>query len=156
MYSVDEIKSLLEMLEKHGVSECKIEHEGEKITLKRNQIQQFVSQAPMPQQQVVSQIANQAVSLDSSSNAASVIEESNLLEITSPMVGTFYRKPAVDAEPYVEVGDTVKKGDVLCIVEAMKLMNEIVSEHSGKISEICLADSKMVEYGEVLFKIEPN
>ena len=156
MYSVDEIKSLLEMLEKHGVSECKIEHEGEKITLKRNQIQQFVSQAPMPQQQVVSQIANQAVSLDSSSNAASVIGESNLLEITSPMVGTFYRKPAVDAEPYVEVGDTVKKGDVLCIVEAMKLMNEIVSEHSGKISEICLADSKMVEYGEVLFKIEPN
>ena len=156
MYSVDEIKSLLEMLEKHGVSECKIEHEGEKITLKRNQIQQFVSQAPMPQQQVVSQIANQAVSLDSSSNAASVIEESNLLEITSPMVGTFYRKPAVDAEPYVEVGDTVKKGDVLCIVQAMKLMNEIVSEHSGKISEICLADSKMVEYGEVLFKIEPN
>ena len=54
------------------------------------------------------------------------------------------------------MGDTVKKGDVLCIVEAMKLMNEIVSEHSGKISEICLADSKMVEYGEVLFKIEPN
>ena len=145
------------MLEKHGVSECKIEHEGEKITLKRNQIQQFVSQAPMPQQQVVSQIANQAVSLDSSSNAANAaIEESNSLEITSPMVGTFYRKPAVDAEPYVEVGDTVKKGDVLCIVEAMKLMNEIVSEHSGKISEICLADSKMVEYGEVLFKIEPN
>lgn len=156
MYSVDEIKSLLEMLEKHGVSECKIEHEGEKITLKRNQIQQFVSQAPVPQQ-VVSQVANQSVSLDSSNNASKVIEEeSNLLEVTSPMVGTFYRKPAVDAEPYVEVGDIVKKGDVLCIVEAMKLMNEIVSEHSGKISEICLADSKMVEYGEVLFKVEPN
>ena len=156
MYSVDEIKSLLEMLEKHGVSECKIEHEGEKITLKRNQVQQFVSQMPV-QQQVVTQAVDQAVGLGSANNSNAVVEqESNLLEITSPMVGTFYRKPAVDADAYVEVGDVVKKGDVLCIVEAMKLMNEIVSEHSGRISEICLADSKMVEYGEVLFKIEPN
>ena len=144
------------MLEKHGVSECKIEHEGEKITLKRNQVQQFVSQMPV-QQQVVTQAVDQAVGLGSSNNSNAVVEqESNLLEITSPMVGTFYRKPAVDADAYVEVGDVVKKGDVLCIVEAMKLMNEIVSEHSGRISEICLADSKMVEYGEVLFKIEPN
>ena len=155
MYSVDEIKSLLEMLEKHGLSECKIEHEGEKITLKRNQVQQLVSQVPV-QQQVVSQVASQPTAVDTTSVASKVEEESNLLDITSPMVGTFYRKPAVDADAYVEVGDVVKKGDVLCIVEAMKLMNEIVSEHSGKISEICLADAKMVEYGEVLFKIEPN
>ena len=143
------------MLEKHGVSECKIEHEGEKITLKRNQVQQLVSQVPV-QQQVVSQVASQPTAVDTTSVASKVEEESNLLDITSPMVGTFYRKPAVDADAYVEVGDVVKKGDVLCIVEAMKLMNEIVSEYSGKISEICLADSKMVEYGEVLFKIEPN
>lgn len=156
MYSVDEIKSLLEMLEKHGVSECKIEHEGEKITLKRNQVQQLVSQIPV-QQQVVSQVANQPANVDATNVASNFVEEeSSLLDITSPMVGTFYRKPAVDADAYVEVGDVVKKGDVLCIVEAMKLMNEIVSEHSGKISEICLADAKMVEYGEVLFKIEPN
>ena len=142
------------MLEKHGVSECKIEHEGEKITLKRNQVQQLVSQMPI-QQQFVSQ--EQIVSQEpTAKNTVAVTEESNHLEITSPMVGTFYRKPAVDADAYVEVGDVVKKGDVLCIVEAMKLMNEIVSEHSGKISEICLADAKMVEYGEVLFKIEPN
>ena len=142
------------MLEKHGVSECKIEHEGEKITLKRNQVQQLVSQMPI-QQQLVSQ--EQIVASESPlKSAVAVAEKSNHLEITSPMVGTFYRKPAVDADAYVEVGDVVKKGDVLCIVEAMKLMNEIVSEHSGKISEICLADAKMVEYGEVLFKIEPN
>jgi acetyl-CoA carboxylase biotin carboxyl carrier protein len=70
------------------------------------------------------------------------------------MVGTFYRRPAVDAEAYVNVGDSVKKGDVLCIVEAMKLMNEIESEVSGKIVEICLEDGQMVEYGEVIFKIE--
>ena len=78
-----------------------------------------------------------------------------LNEVSSPMVGTFYRKPAVDAEPYVSVGDTVKKGQVLCIVEAMKLMNEIECECSGKVAEICLDDGQMVEFGEVLFRIEP-
>ncbi len=70
------------------------------------------------------------------------------------MVGTFYRRPAVDADPYVEVGDVVKKGDVLCIVEAMKLMNEIESDLAGRIVEVCLEDGKMAEYGEVLFRIE--
>ncbi len=74
--------------------------------------------------------------------------------IKSPIVGTFYRKPAVDADPYVEVGDMVKKGDILCIVEAMKIMNEIDSDVSGRILEICLDDGQMVEYGEVMFKIE--
>ena len=78
----------------------------------------------------------------------------NTVEISSPMVGTFYRRPAVDAEPYVDVGDYVKKGDVLCIVEAMKLMNEIESDVSGKVIEICLDDGQMVEYGEKLFRIE--
>jgi acetyl-CoA carboxylase biotin carboxyl carrier protein len=72
------------------------------------------------------------------------------------MVGTFYRRPAVDAEPYVEVGDSVKKGDVLCIVEAMKLMNEIECETTGIIKEVCLDDGQMVEFGEVIFRIEVN
>ena len=72
------------------------------------------------------------------------------------MVGTFYRRPAIDAEPYVEVGDMVKKGDVLCIIEAMKLMNEIESDVSGKVVEILLEDGQMVEYGEVLFRVDPN
>jgi acetyl-CoA carboxylase biotin carboxyl carrier protein len=71
------------------------------------------------------------------------------------MVGTFYRRPAVDAEPYVQVGDIVKKGDVLCIVEAMKLMNEIESTVGGRVTEICVEDAELVEYGEVLFRIEP-
>jgi acetyl-CoA carboxylase biotin carboxyl carrier protein len=80
----------------------------------------------------------------------------NVFEARSPMVGTFYRKPAVDAAPYVEVGDIVKKGDALCIVEAMKLMNEIESEVNGRIVQVCLQDGQMVEYGEVLFRIEPH
>ena len=119
------------MLEKHGVNECKIEQEGEKITLKRNQgAQHIVTQAPI-HNIVSTNPVEQLAQIDTAKQEQSVKEpESHLLDIASPMVGTFYRKPAVDAAPYVEVGDVIKKGDVLCIVEAMKLMNEIVSELS--------------------------
>jgi acetyl-CoA carboxylase biotin carboxyl carrier protein len=82
-------------------------------------------------------------------------EKSNLLPIKSPMVGTFYRAPAPDAEPYVREGDRVEKGQVVCIVEAMKLMNEIECEHSGKIHKILVENAKPVEYGQELFLIEP-
>ena len=81
---------------------------------------------------------------------------SNLVAVTSPMVGTFYRALAPDAPPYVEVGDAVKPGSVLCIVEAMKLMNEIESEVSGTIVEILVANETPVEYGQELFLIEPS
>ena len=79
-----------------------------------------------------------------------------LTEVTSPMVGTFYRAPAPDAEPYVEVGDHVKTGQTLCILEAMKLMNELESEVSGTIREICVENAEPVEYGQVLFRVEPD
>ena len=74
--------------------------------------------------------------------------------ITSPMVGTFYKSPSPDAAPFVEVGQTIKQGDVVCIVEAMKLMNEIESEVSGKITEICVDDGQPVEFGQVLMYVE--
>ncbi|RMH23347.1 MAG: acetyl-CoA carboxylase biotin carboxyl carrier protein, partial [Gemmatimonadetes bacterium] len=79
----------------------------------------------------------------------------NLIDITSPMVGTFYRAPAPDAPPYVEVGSTVKPGDTLCILEAMKLMNELECEVSGTIAEICVENAAPVEYGQVLFRVSP-
>lgn len=79
-------------------------------------------------------------------------EEGNIVK--SPMVGTFYMKPAPNAKPYVEVGQKIKKGDVLCIIEAMKLMNEIESEFDGEIAEILLKDGEMVEYGKPLFRIK--
>ncbi|MQY70726.1 acetyl-CoA carboxylase biotin carboxyl carrier protein, partial [bacterium] len=97
-----------------------------------------------------------------SSAAAEEVKEakparpSNLVAVTSPMVGTFYRALAPDAPPYVEVGDAVKPGTVLCIVEAMKLMNEIESEVSGTIVEILVANETPVEYGQELFLIEPS
>lgn len=80
------------------------------------------------------------------------IEEGNI--VTSPMVGTFYIKPSPNSNPYVEIGSEVKKGDVLCIIEAMKLMNEIESEYSGKIAEIYVQDGETVEYGKPLFRIK--
>jgi len=82
--------------------------------------------------------------------------DSNLVEVTSPMVGTFYRAPAPDAPSYVEVGDTIGEGETLCIIEAMKLMNELEAELSGSIAEICVDNAEPVEYGQVLFRIDPS
>jgi len=76
------------------------------------------------------------------------------IEITSPMVGVFYSAPAENAQPFVSVGDTVRKGDVLCIIEAMKLMNEIVSEYDGVVEEICAVNSQVVDYGHLLFRLK--
>lgn len=80
-------------------------------------------------------------------------EEKEGIVITSPMVGTFYMKPSPDSSPYVEVGSNVKKGDIICIIEAMKLMNEIESEYDGKIAEIYVKDGESVEFGKPLFRI---
>jgi acetyl-CoA carboxylase biotin carboxyl carrier protein len=79
----------------------------------------------------------------------------NLLEVTSPMVGTFYRAPAPDAPDYVEVGTRVKNGDTLCIIEAMKLMNEFECEIQGTVVELCVENAQPVEYGQVLFRVDP-
>ncbi len=78
-----------------------------------------------------------------------------LVEITSPMVGTFYRAPSPEADPYVGTGDAVNPGDVLCVIEAMKLMNELECETAGRIVEICVANAEPVDYGQVLFRLEP-
>jgi acetyl-CoA carboxylase biotin carboxyl carrier protein len=88
--------------------------------------------------------------------APAALERPGMVTVTSPIVGTFYRSPSPDADPYVEEGDVVKKGQVLCIVEAMKLMNEIESEVDGRIAKILCESTKPVEYGQALFLIEPT
>lgn len=182
-FNLKEIRALLDMLQKHEITEFKLERGGEKLWLKRGfgepaPIQQIVGPypplaaqfPPMPSAPVETTRPlqksqggfepAQSVAAESSGamvetvSAVVTVESKNLHLVESPMVGTFYRRPAVDAEPYVEVGDLVKKGDVLCIVEAMKLMNEIESDVTGIIREICLEDGQMVEYGEPLFRIE--
>lgn len=81
------------------------------------------------------------------------VDFNDIIEVKSPLVGVFYAAPAPDAEPFVKVGDKVKKGDVLCIVEAMKLMNEITSTHDGEIVDICIQNGAVVEFGQTLFKL---
>ena len=88
--------------------------------------------------------------------AASDNEPSENVNFCSPMVGVFYRAPAENSAPFVEVGDIVHKGDVLCIIEAMKLMNEIVADHSGTIAEICVGNSQVVDFGQVLFRLRKD
>ena len=200
-FTIKEIRSLLEMLEKFEVSEFRLERADEKLWLKRGAegLEGVKEQAAAPVQQVLAPMPVQASQQPAAAQPSKPPEipqvneqqapvsnppqpgqapqqpqaapapqpaaperqvvavqpsANGFREVNSPMVGTFYRRPAVDAEPYVEVGDTVKKGDVLCIVEAMKLMNEIESDIAGTIVEICLEDGQMVEYGEVLFKIQ--
>ena len=175
-FDLNEITELLKVLKKYDVGEFELRRGEEKLSLRRgdsdttsakaNRLQavqhHYVAPTPYPSPPVLT--PNAPIP---SSEAAPPVEtqpirevptssESDAKDVVSPMVGTFYRRPAVDADPYVEVGDTVKKGDVLCIVEAMKLMNEIESDISGKIVEICLEDAQMVEFGEVLFRIEPG
>lgn len=82
--------------------------------------------------------------------------QNNFIDVLSPMVGTFYAAPSPDAAPYVQIGQQVKNGDVLCIIEAMKMMNEFPSEVNGSIAEVCAKNGETVEFGQVLFKIKPN
>ena len=167
---LDDISAILEMLRTNDVTEFRLEREGEKLWLKRGS-GDAVSYVPVQVPQSAAQTSFVAPSAPMSVSTVALVSPasapagvsvpvatpaSNLIEVKSPMVGTFYRRPAVDAQPYVEVGDRVKKGTVLCIVEAMKLMNEIESETTGKIVEVCLEDGKMAEYGEVLFRIDPT
>ncbi len=118
--------------------------------------------APMPVQQVnvpagpAAPAASPSAATSSEQSTAAKTETSNYLEVKSPMVGTFYRSSSPDKDPYVKVGDVIAKDQVVCIVEAMKLFNEIESEVSGKVVEILVDDATPVEYDQVLFLVDPN
>ena len=143
------IQDLADLLRKNNLSELEFEREGVRVRLR----QEFTAK---PVGLVTQEPAvGQAPSLPSYA-AAPPADTGGLVTITSPIVGTFYRSPSPDADPYVEEGDTVKKGQVLCIVEAMKLMNEIESEVDGRVVKILVESAKPVEYGQPLFLIEPT
>ena len=147
-----DIKEIVKDMGESKIDELKIEFpDGTKISMKKNdqkvvyKAEPEVHEVVIPQTSTVSTIVN-----DNSENKV----EENYKEIKAPMVGTFYSKSSPTAKPFVSVGDKVKKGDVVCIIEAMKLMNEIESEFDGEIVEICKKDEDMCEYGECLFKIK--
>ena len=174
---ISEIQELIKFVSKSGVSEVEIEDKDFKINIKtpshkrgkanaNSQEPQLVTQmvpAQMPmQQQMPAQAQPQAnPPADSGKPAAAQEEtkpkeEANYVEIKSPMIGTFYRRPSPDKAEFVKVGDTIEKGDVVCVIEAMKLFNEIESEVSGKIVKVLADDSSPVQYDEALFLVEPN
>ena len=146
----DKIKQLMEDMGKSNIEELEIEFpEGMKISMKKNV-------AVVPAQQVVAQRSTNIPVIQSIQTTQPVQEEpkEEYKEIKSPMVGTFYSKPSPDKEAFVKVGDKVKKGQVVCIIEAMKLMNEIEAEFDGEVVEVCLNNGDAVEYGKSLFKLK--
>ncbi|GEM84568.1 MAG: acetyl-CoA carboxylase biotin carboxyl carrier protein subunit [Meiothermus sp.] len=168
-----ELKSILQALQEHEVSELTLETPDYKLTIKRGgEVQYVAAPAPVVIQPPAVAPAAQPVShapvatpapTPAAAPAATPApkvetpkeDTSKYVEVKAPIVGTFYRAPSPDAEPFVKEGDTVKKGQVLCIIEAMKLMNEIESEVSGVVRKILVANGEPIEYGQVLFLIEP-
>jgi len=150
--NIKELKELIDLLKDTEVTELEIEKAGVKVRIKKGR-------TVLPR--VADHVDGSAVVPVEKTAAPETPEvgekpaDSGVITVTSPIVGTFYRSSSPDALSYVEVGDVVKKGQVLCIIEAMKLMNEIESEVDGKVVEILLENAQPVEYGEPLFRIEP-
>lgn len=142
-FDIEYVEKLAKVLADNSLTEISLEDGEQAITLRKEVM--GVVQAP---------VAAQAPQPAAASAPAAQAEVKKGKPLTSPMVGTFYSAPSPDAEAFVKVGQTVKEGDVVCIVEAMKLMNEIESEISGKIVEICVSDGQPVEFGQVLMYIE--
>ena len=147
-----QIQDMIDLLKRNHLTELEIERAGIRIRVRHEVgVKTFattVTDQGAPGGPSVSQPAAQV--------SAPVEDTTGQITITSPIVGTFYRSPSPDADPYVEEGDYVKKGQVLCIVEAMKLMNEIESEMDGRITKILVESTKPVEYGQALFLIDPK
>lgn len=155
MYSVDQIKQLIEILENSNLAVVEITDENNgSIRLEKPQAAPVNAFALNTGSVPVMPTATEAVAQPAPvAQAVAPATQDTGASIKSPMVGVFYAAPSPDSEPFVTVGKKVNKGDVVCIVEAMKLMNEITAEQSGTISEICVNNGDIVEYGQTLFKI---
>jgi acetyl-CoA carboxylase biotin carboxyl carrier protein len=144
-----EIEDLVEVLNRYHLTELEFEKKGVRIRIRRDHVPAVSSH-----QVEISKTA-ETVSLPERQVPLLSAESAHFLTVTSPIVGTFYRSPSPDTDPYVEEGDFVKKGQVLCIVEAMKLMNEIEAETDGKIVKILVESTTPVEFGQPLYLIDP-
>lgn len=159
-----EIQSLIKFVAKSGASEVKLETDDVKITIKtgsedkKGETTTYVQQIPvnqaLPTQAVAPQSTAPAETAAAPTQASE--EDSKYITIKSPIIGTFYRRPSPDKPNFAEVGDTISKGDVLCIIEAMKLFNEIEAEVSGKIVKVLADDSSPVEFDQPLFLVDPS
>ena len=150
--NLKEIKEILALMNDNNLNEIEIERDGLKLKLKKSAGNEVIM-GPPTHYAVESLPAPRAV--PAAAPVAAAESSKNNKDIKSPMVGTFYRSPSPEAESFVEVGQTVEVGQVVCIVEAMKLMNEIKSEVRGKVTEVSVQNAEPVEFGQTLFVVEP-
>ncbi|WP_338470218.1 acetyl-CoA carboxylase biotin carboxyl carrier protein [Niallia sp. XMNu-256] len=165
MLKVQEIRELIKVIDQSSIEEFTFEQEGSKIKIKKKSGMEagVVHSVPQPvavtvpqpvvEQQPVNQVATESQPV---AQQATQTNETNLHKITSPMVGTFYHSSSPDAEPYVKVGSKVSTDSIVCIVEAMKLFNEIEAEVNGEIVEVLVKNGQLVEYGQPLFLVKPE
>ncbi len=159
-----DIQNLIKFVAKSGASEVKLETDDIKITIKTGTENErgettYIQQIPtmaQPQMQMQPQSSGAQQQAGPSAEATSEAADSKFITIKSPIIGTFYRKPSPDKPVFVEVGSTISTGDVLCVIEAMKLFNEIESEISGKIVKVLVDDSSPVEFDQPLFLVDPS
>jgi oxaloacetate decarboxylase alpha subunit len=151
---LSELRQLIRLVQRTGIGELEVSSGGRTVRISATTGMTIAAAPP-----VVTTAAHAAKASEpeapSESTAATSTATSNTVAVTSPMVGTFYRAPAPDADPYVEVGDKVEVGQTVCIVEAMKLMNEIEAEVRGRIVQILVENAQPVEFGQTLFLVEP-
>jgi len=157
------VESLIKALDESSLDTVELERGGTKIRLSKSAAAPLVSAPPPGMYPGMGQLPSGMVGTDPVSGIPAQTEAEvvaavpdGLLEVVSPMVGTYYSSPAPDAEPYLEVGQRIEEGTVLCIIEAMKLMNELESEVEGTVAKILVENAQPVEYGQVLFLIDPS
>ncbi len=154
MIDLDYLERLIRLVDESGLDSVEIEDDGSMIRLCKTPDGSFVAAPPAVHAAAGAPATVAPEAPEGGEEAAD--NASHLLDVTSPMVGTFYRSPAPDAPVYIDIGSTVSPGDTVCIIEAMKLMNELEAEVSGRVVEVCVENAQPVEYGQVLFRIEPN
>lgn len=150
--NLKEIREIISLMNENDLSEIEVEREGAKIKIKKSYGEPV--EAPVRRHPIEYHLET-APAPKTPPEGVTPAENPNRKEIKSPMVGTFYRSPSPDAPPFIEAGQVVEVGQVVCIVEAMKLMNEIKSEVRGKVAEVLVENAQPVEFGQVLFTVEP-
>ena len=157
--TVDEIKAILELMREHELAEFELQRDGETLRLRKHSPNQWTGLMPAVPAAIQAPVAAAPAVPPPAAGESAVLEPAgedvDLAIVKSPIVGTFYRSSEPGAPAFVETGQTVRKGQVLCIIEAMKLMNEIDSEYDGEVTSIYVENGQAVQYGERLFAIKP-